>query len=104
MEAHQPKSFAESLARADTEPECSVASASNDPKLSRREQQILAYVAQGKPNKVIARLCKITESMVKLHLTAILRKIDAHNRTEAAVWAVANGYQRASFGGGISRR
>jgi two-component system nitrate/nitrite response regulator NarL len=96
MEAHQPKSFAESLARADTEPECGAASASNDLQLSRREQQILSYLAQGKPNKVIARLCKITESTVKLHLTAILRKTDTRNRTEAAVWAVANGYQRGS--------
>jgi two-component system nitrate/nitrite response regulator NarL len=96
MEAHQPKSFAESFARADTEPECGAASASNDLQLSRREQQILAYLAQGKPNKVIARLCKITESTVKLHLTAILRKTDTRNRTEAAVWAVANGYQRGS--------
>jgi two-component system nitrate/nitrite response regulator NarL len=95
-EAHQPKSFAESLSRADTERECGAASASNGPQFSRREQQILAYLAQGKPNKVIARLCNITESTVKLHLTAILRKIDAHNRTQAAVWAVANGYQRGS--------
>jgi two-component system nitrate/nitrite response regulator NarL len=95
-EAHQPKSFAEPLARADTEPECGAASASNDPQFSRREQQVLAYLAQGKPNKVIARLCNITEATVKLHLTAILRKIDAQNRTQAAVWAVANGYQRGS--------
>jgi two-component system nitrate/nitrite response regulator NarL len=97
MEAHRPKSFAETLARADTEPECGAASTSNDPQFSRREQQVLAYLAQGKSNKVIARLCKITEPTVKLHLTAILRKIHAQNRTQAAVWAVVNGYQRASF-------
>jgi two-component system nitrate/nitrite response regulator NarL len=98
MEAHQPKSFAETLAReetlarVDTEPKCGAASASNDPQFSQQEQQILAYLAQGKTNKVIARLCNISESTVGHHLAAILRKIHVHNRTQAAVWAVANGY------------
>jgi two-component system nitrate/nitrite response regulator NarL len=64
----------------------------NDPKLSRREREVLHHVAEGDSNKEIARLCNITESTVKVHLKAILRKITAHNRTQAAIWAVANGY------------
>jgi two-component system nitrate/nitrite response regulator NarL len=51
MEAHQPQSFAETPLRADTERECGAASVSNDRQLSRREQHILSYLAQGKPNK-----------------------------------------------------
>jgi two-component system, NarL family, nitrate/nitrite response regulator NarL len=64
----------------------------NDPKFSRREREVLNHLAEGDSNKEIARLCNITESTVKVHLKAILRKITVHNRTQAAIWAVANGY------------
>lgn len=63
-----------------------------DPQLSQRERQILIRLAEGDSNKQIARLCNITESTVKVHLKAILRKITVHNRTQAAIWAIAKGY------------
>lgn len=63
-----------------------------NPRLSDREQQILARLAKGNSNKEIARIFHITESTVKAHLKAILRKIVAHNRTQAAIWAIARGY------------
>lgn len=63
-----------------------------DPQLSQRERQILLRLAEGDSNKQIARLCNITESTVKVHLKAILRKITVHNRTQAAIWAIAKGY------------
>jgi len=56
-------------------------------KLSLREVQVLQKLTAGHPNKVIARDCGITESTVKVHVKAILRKIHAKNRTQAAVWA-----------------
>lgn len=59
------------------------------PLFSQREQQILHQLAQGSSNKEIARLFTITESTVKVHLKALLRKIGARNRTQAAIWAVA---------------
>jgi two-component system, NarL family, nitrate/nitrite response regulator NarL len=65
------------------------------PPLSPREREILICLAEGRSNKAIARLCDITESTVKVHLKAILRKINAHNRTQAAIWAVAHGYRDA---------
>jgi two-component system, NarL family, nitrate/nitrite response regulator NarL len=65
-----------------------------DPQLSQRERQILVRLAEGDSNKQIARLCNITESTVKVHLKAILRKITVHNRTQAAIWAIAKGYHR----------
>jgi two-component system, NarL family, nitrate/nitrite response regulator NarL len=65
---------------------------SDDPLLSPREQQILSCLAEGDSNKQIARAYNITESTVKVHLKAILRKIAAHNRTQAAIWAVERGY------------
>jgi two-component system, NarL family, nitrate/nitrite response regulator NarL len=63
-----------------------------DPLLSRREREILTRLAEGDSNKQIARVCNITESTVKVHLKAILRKITVHNRTQAAIWAIGKGY------------
>jgi two-component system, NarL family, nitrate/nitrite response regulator NarL len=69
-----------------------MAISTNDPQLSQRERQVLFHLAAGESNKEIARLCNIAESTVKVHLKAILRKITVHNRTQAAIWAIANGY------------
>jgi two-component system nitrate/nitrite response regulator NarL len=62
--------------------------------LSEREIQILRCLVNGDPNKIIADRLKITESTVKVHLKGILRKIHAGNRTQAAIWAVAQGIER----------
>jgi two-component system, NarL family, nitrate/nitrite response regulator NarL len=59
--------------------------------LSNREQQVLVRVARGEANKTIARSCSISETTVKAHVKAILRKISVRNRTQAALWAVENG-------------
>ena len=62
------------------------------PKLSEREAQILDGLVKGQANKVIARTCDITEATVKVHMKSILRKIRVRNRTQAAIWALGNGY------------
>ena len=64
----------------------------NHPGLSEREIQILDGLVKGHPNKVIARTCNVTEATVKVHMKSILRKIRVDNRTQAAIWAMANGY------------
>jgi len=56
-------------------------------RLSLREIEVLQCLSSGSPNKVIARRFGITEATVKVHVKAILRKIPAKNRTEAAIWA-----------------
>jgi two-component system nitrate/nitrite response regulator NarL len=56
-------------------------------KLSVRETQILSCLSQGAPNKAIARKLDLTEATIKVHVKAILRKIGAANRTQAAIWA-----------------
>jgi len=56
-------------------------------KLSVREAQILEYLREGAPNKVIARQLNLSESTVKVHVKAILKKVGACNRTQAALWA-----------------
>ena len=59
--------------------------------LSARETGILRHLARGESNKVIARQLDITEATVKVHIKAILRKIQVRNRTQAAVWALDQG-------------
>ena len=56
-------------------------------RLSMRETQILGYLREGAPNKVIARKLNLSESTVKVHVKAILKKVGACNRTQAALWA-----------------
>ncbi len=58
--------------------------------LSPRETAILKLVMSGESNKQIARDLNITESTVKVHIKTILRKIDVKNRTQAAIWALAD--------------
>ena len=56
--------------------------------LSIREIEILDRIVQGDSNKLIARRFDIAEATVKAHVKAILRKIGATNRTQAAIWAM----------------
>lgn len=60
--------------------------------LSGREGQILCKLLLGHSNKMIARELAISEATVKVHLKALLRKLKARNRTQAAIWAIENGY------------
>jgi len=55
--------------------------------LTEREAAILKCLTEGAQNKVIARRLDITEATVKVHVKAILRKLRAKNRTQAALWA-----------------
>ncbi|MEN8174973.1 MAG: response regulator [Pseudomonadota bacterium] len=56
--------------------------------LTPREREILCHLAEGQSNKVIARNLGISDGTVKLHVKAILRKLEVHSRVEAAVMAV----------------
>lgn len=62
--------------------------------LTPRELEILSHVAEGQSNKMIARALCITDGTVKLHVKAILRKLNVHSRVEAAVIAVEQGLGR----------
>lgn len=54
--------------------------------LTPREAEVLALVACGQRNKLIARKLQLSEHTVKLHIHHIISKIGATNRTEAAQW------------------
>jgi DNA-binding NarL/FixJ family response regulator len=59
--------------------------------LSEREREVLLMVAEGLPNKLIARKLSLSEKTVKAHLTSVFRQIGVTDRTQAALWAVENG-------------
>jgi two-component system, NarL family, nitrate/nitrite response regulator NarL len=69
----------------------------NHHSLSEREVRILDGLVKGHANKVIARTCDIAEATVKVHMKSILRKIRVANRTQAAIWAMENGYAADGF-------
>lgn len=55
-----------------------------------REHAVLGLISQGASNKVIGRKLDITESTVRVHVRAILRKLGMQNRTQAALYAVSH--------------
>jgi DNA-binding NarL/FixJ family response regulator len=59
--------------------------------LSEREREVLALVADGLPNKLIALRLEISEKTVKAHLTRVFAQIGVTDRTQAALWAHRNG-------------
>ncbi|MEX0714883.1 MAG: response regulator transcription factor [Pirellulales bacterium] len=62
-----------------------------DVALTQRETQVLRHLALGLSNKEIGRSLSISIETVKEHVQHLLRKIDAADRTQAAVWAVRKG-------------
>jgi len=59
--------------------------------LTEREMEVLRLLGQGKPNKEIAETLVITERTVKFHVSSILAKLGAGNRTEAVMIAAQQG-------------
>ena len=61
--------------------------------LTPRESEILTLIAEGQGNKLIARNLGISYGTVKLHVKAVLRKLDVHSRVEAAVMYIGHNYR-----------
>ncbi len=59
--------------------------------LSKREMEVLKFTALGYLNREIGDLLCISERTVKNHLSAIFRKIECIDRTQAALFCVRNG-------------
>ena len=60
--------------------------------ITSRERQVLSLVAEGNSNKLIAGRLGISERTVKNHLTGIMNKLRASDRTHAVVSAVRLGW------------
>lgn len=59
--------------------------------ITKRETEILNYIAKGFLNKQIASELDISEQTIKNHVTSILRKLNANARTEAVVIGIKRG-------------
>jgi DNA-binding NarL/FixJ family response regulator len=79
------------LAPAPEPPAASVAEATADVALTARELDVLRLLAEGLPNKAIAHQLGISEHTVKFHVNAVLGKLGAASRTEAAMRAARLG-------------
>ena len=61
-------------------------------KLTRRQRDVLSLLAEGHPNKEIARQLELQEVTVKVHLKGVFRKLGATNRTQAVRIAIGLGW------------
>ena len=59
--------------------------------LTRRQCDVLALIAEGKANKLIADALNMSESTVKAHVKQIIRRLNVTNRTQAALLATRTG-------------
>lgn len=62
--------------------------------LSPRETEILRHVTGGMSNKEIAYKLGISQQTVKNHMTAVLKKLNVDDRTQAAIMAIRRGWVR----------
>ena len=59
--------------------------------LTPRESQVLGLISDGKSNREIAAVLQIAEKTVRIHVSAILEKLSARDRTQAAIYAIQRG-------------
>ena len=62
--------------------------------ITKREKEILIFIAEGKSNKEISDVLGISESTVKNHISNMFIKIGVADRTQAAVFAIRNNIVR----------
>ena len=61
--------------------------------LSPREREVLSLMVHGQSNKEIAATLGITEATVKCHVSVILMRLEAHDRTQAVIAALQRGLE-----------
>jgi NarL family two-component system response regulator LiaR len=66
--------------------------AANADRLTGRETEVLSLIGRGRSNKEIARDLVLSEKTVKTHVSNILQKLQLSDRTQAALFAVRQGY------------
>lgn len=71
-------------------------------RLSRREREVLALLAEGGDNDSIAQALVISPQTARTHIQNVLRKLEVHSRLEAAAFVIQNGVQADLVG--VERR
>lgn len=59
--------------------------------LTSRETEVLACITQGRSNREIAEQLHIAEKTVRIHVSAVLEKMGARDRTQATIYALRRG-------------
>ena len=59
--------------------------------LTPRESEVLTCITQGRSNKEIAEQLHISEKTVRIHVSAVLEKMGARDRTQATIFALQRG-------------
>jgi len=59
--------------------------------ITPREHQVLTLIAQGCSNRNVAERLNIAEKTVRIHVSSLLDKLDARDRTQAAIYAIQRG-------------
>lgn len=59
--------------------------------LTPREKEVLAGITQGRSNREIADELNIAEKTVRMHVSAVLEKMGARDRTQATIYAIQRG-------------
>ena len=60
--------------------------------LTNREFQVLSHIAMGMSNREIGKSLTISVETVKEHVQNVLKKLEVNDRTQAAVFAIRNGW------------
>ena len=82
-----PDALRATAAKPDDQPEGERQRRSDGLDLTPRELSVIDLLREGKPNKLIGRELEMQESTVKVHVRNILKKLNARNRTHAALVA-----------------
>ena len=59
--------------------------------LTPRETEVLTCITQGRSNREIAEHLHISEKTVRIHVSAVLEKMGARDRTQATIFALQRG-------------
>ena len=73
------------MSMSEVAPEIPVLAQKTNVLFTERERQVLATLLRGLPNKIIASELKLSQNTVKSHISRIMHKLHAKNRTEAVV-------------------
>ena len=90
--------LAQSLAAA-TVAAPAAAPSDSSPPLTRREQEVLQWVASGLQNKEIARKLDLSLATVRNHVHSVLEKLEVHSKLEAVSLAYRSGWVRREQAG-----
>ena len=60
--------------------------------LTPRETEVLACIARGQSNREIAERLGIAEKTVRIHVSSVLNKMGARDRTQATIYALQRGF------------